>query len=70
MRRIHGSPLHARTDAEPDVLRIRLGTLRDDPGVRPVLRVCTASKAPWWDIADALPQLARLPGEDDDGATA
>jgi len=32
------------------------GLLEDDPGVRPRLHVFTASKAPWWEIDDDLPQ--------------
>ena len=32
------------------------GLLEDDPGVRPRLHVFTASKAPWWEIHDDLPQ--------------
>jgi hypothetical protein len=35
-----------------------LGTLDDDPGVRPSLHLFVGSKAPWHDIADALPQHA------------
>jgi len=35
---------------------IPAGLLDDDPGVRPKLHVFARSKAPWWDIADGLPQ--------------
>jgi len=39
------------------------GLLDDDPGVRPRLHVFTASKAPWWEITDDLPQHAKwVPG--------
>ena len=39
------------------------GLLDGDPGVRPRLHVFTASKAPWWEIRDDLPQFERwVPG--------
>ncbi len=57
-----GSPVYARVDAEPDGLRIRLGSLNEDPGVRPVAHVWVGDKADWFTITDELPQLqARAP---------
>ncbi len=42
---------------------IPAGLLDDDPGVRPLLHVFTSSRAPWWTIADDLPQHDKwLPG--------
>ncbi len=41
----------------PDV-SIRMGTLDDDPGIRPELHTFVASKAPWDEIHDDLPQFA------------
>lgn len=42
---------------------IPAGLLDDDPGVRPMLHVFTASKAPWWEITGTLPQFEKwLPG--------
>jgi hypothetical protein len=32
------------------------GGLDDDPGIRPVMHIYTAYKAPWFDITDGLPQ--------------
>jgi hypothetical protein len=52
-----GSPLYSRTTTDPDALRIRLGTLDQDPGARPMVHVFTGSKAPWFEIIDGLPQL-------------
>jgi hypothetical protein len=43
------------------VLRIRLGLLDDDPGRRSLAHFHVASKAPWFEIADALPQFAGGP---------
>jgi hypothetical protein len=33
-----------------------MGTLDDDPGIRPALHILVASKAPWYEIFDGLPQ--------------
>jgi hypothetical protein len=52
-----GSPLFARDPALPGQVRIRLGCLDGDPGVRPAFHWMVESKAPWFVIADALPQL-------------
>ena len=52
-----GSPLYARLDADPDALRIRLGTLEDDPELEPEAHVWVGSKAPWFEISDALPRF-------------
>jgi hypothetical protein len=35
---------------------IRLGSIDGDPGIRPQLHTFTASKAPWDEICDGLPQ--------------
>jgi hypothetical protein len=40
---------------------IPAGSLDDDPGVRPGLRIFVGSKAPWYAITDALPQYDGLP---------
>jgi hypothetical protein len=37
------------------------GALDDDPGLRPQAHIYTASKAPWFDITDGLPQFEELP---------
>jgi hypothetical protein len=51
-----GSPVYSRRDDEPEIRRIRLGTLDGDPGRRPLGHVWVTSKAPWYTIHDALPQ--------------
>jgi hypothetical protein len=53
-----GSTLQWITDDRPDALDIAIGTLDDDPGIHPGLHIFTASKAPWFEIADGLPQHA------------
>jgi len=45
------------------LVSVPAGLLDDDPQVRPLLHVFTSSKAPWWDIADNLPQHEKwVPG--------
>jgi hypothetical protein len=51
-----GSPVYSRRDAEPDIRRIRLGTLDSDPERRPLAHFWVNSKAPWYSIGDSLPQ--------------
>ena len=53
-----GSPVYARSPEMPDHVRIRLGLLDDDPGVRPSFHYDAESKAPWDEITDSLPRLA------------
>jgi len=38
-----------------------MGTLDDDPGIRPQMHIFVGSKAPWFDIADELPQHEEYP---------
>lgn len=52
-----GSPLWKRDPRQAGQVRIRLGTLDDDPGVRPAFHWAVESKAPWFTITDDLPQL-------------
>ena len=40
---------------------IPAGALDDDPEVRPIVHIHTASKAPWYAISDDLPQFAEFP---------
>lgn len=51
-----GGPIYSRRDSEPDIRRIRLGTLESDPERRPLAHLWVASKAPWYSISDSLPQ--------------
>ena len=54
---------------EPDAASVVIpaGTLDDDPGVRPCLHIFVGSKAPWWEIGDALPQFEEwVPGYEPD----
>ncbi|MGH7288254.1 MAG: GFA family protein [Myxococcota bacterium] len=51
-----GSPIYSRRDSEPDLRRIRLGTLDSDPERRPLAHVWVSAKAPWYSIEDGLPR--------------
>ena len=53
-----GSSLYTTFDANPQVLGFPLGTLDSDPGVAATRHVFVASKAPWFEITDGLPQFA------------
>jgi hypothetical protein len=46
------------SDHIPGFVIVPLGNLDDDPGVRPLAHIFVGSKAPWYEIADALPQHA------------
>ena len=47
-----------RIDPSRDLAVVPMGALDDDPGVRPAEHIFVASKAPWFEIVDALPQHA------------
>lgn len=59
--RVCGSKLVSLCADAPEMLGLALGTLDTDPGARPVCHVFVSSKAPWFDITDALPQFPALP---------
>ncbi|MGH6896945.1 MAG: GFA family protein [Geminicoccaceae bacterium] len=37
-------------------VHVTMGTLADDPAIRPTFHIFVGSKAPWHEITDALPQ--------------
>ncbi|ALM86000.1 GFA family protein [Bordetella sp. N] len=51
-----GSNILTRFDADVGTYGLALGSLDDDPGLRPECHVYVGSKAPWHEIADTLPQ--------------
>ena len=51
-----GSPIYKRDAGSPAVLGFRLGTLDTVPGVVGATHFMVGSKAPWFEICDALPQ--------------
>jgi len=41
---------------EGDYVHVAMGTLEDDPSIRPTDHIFVGSKAPWFEITDDLPQ--------------
>lgn len=54
--RVCGSTLPTFFRDQPELIGLPLGTLDEDPGIRPTAHVFVGSKAPWFDITDTLPQ--------------
>lgn len=50
------SPLYSRRPAQPDVLRVRIGTLDTDIGAPRFMHIFAGSKADWYAIHDDAPQ--------------
>jgi hypothetical protein len=50
-----GSPIYKRSNAAPEFLGFRLGTLDSDPSRTAEMHFMVGSKAPWVEIADGLP---------------
>ena len=59
-----GSNLFFRFDALPDAVWIAVGSLDDDPRMRPQAHIFTGSRAAWHDISDDLPQFDEYPPEE------
>ena len=54
-----GSSLASAHDGK--VTEVAVGTVDGDPGARPREHIFVGSKAPWYEIADALPQHEQWP---------
>lgn len=52
-----GSPIYSHGEKTKDVVSVRSGTLKQDPGVRVAYHAFVGSKAPWDDICDERPQF-------------
>jgi hypothetical protein len=59
--RVCGATLVSLFSDSPKTLGLPMGTLDDDPGVRPAFHVFVGSKAHWFEITDDLPQFDALP---------
>jgi hypothetical protein len=59
-----GSNLQWCPTGNAQYFALALGTLDDDPGVRPERHIFIGSKAPWYTIEDDLPQFAQYPAAD------
>jgi len=60
--RVCGSPM-PHFDRERSLAIVPMGSLDDDPGVRPARHIFVGSKAPWFEITGDLPQFAERPPE-------
>ena len=59
--KVCGSTLVSLFDDNPETLGLAMGTLDDDPAIRPTFHVFVGSKAPWFEITDKLPQFDTFP---------
>ncbi len=59
--RVCGATLISMFDDHPKTLGLPMGTLDNDPGIRPSFHVFVGSKASWFEITDDLPQFDALP---------
>ncbi len=55
-----GSPA-AKKFEDFSMVMLPAGSLDQDPGIRPQAHIYVASKAPWFDITDDLPQFNEMP---------
>jgi len=59
--KVCGSTLISLFHDNPETLGLPMGTLDNDPGIRPQFHVFVGSKASWFEIADQLPRFDRFP---------
>jgi len=58
-----GAILQHLSERDDTHFELAVGTLDDDPGVRPSHHIWVGSKAPWYEISDDLPQHPMEPQE-------
>lgn len=56
-----GSPLYSRRPSQPELLRLRIGTLDTPVDVKPIAHIFVGSKASWDEIHDDIPQYDERP---------
>jgi hypothetical protein len=56
-----GSPIYSHGERTAHVVSVRCGSLKEDPGLRPSYHAFVASRAPWTEIRDELPQFSEYP---------
>ena len=56
-----GSPIYSHGEKTKQIVSVRCGTLKQDPGLRAAYHAFAASRAPWDEIDDDLPQFAEYP---------
>ena len=55
---------YGRSEAFPAIRRVRLGTLEETHGARPIAHIFVGSKADWFEIKDDLEQFEEYPTSD------
>ncbi len=60
---ICGSSLMSERTDNPEYIGVPLGGIDQDLGVCPIMNIFVASKAPWYEITDGLPQYDEFPPE-------
>jgi hypothetical protein len=53
-----GATLQFLSEKRAGRVDLAVGTLDDDPGVKPAHHIFVGSKAPWFEITDGLPEYA------------
>jgi Uncharacterized conserved protein len=56
-----GTPLFSRRLSQPDILRLRIGSLDTPVDVKPLAHIFVGSKAAWDEIHDDIPQYDERP---------
>ncbi len=56
-----GSPLVSRRPSQPDIVRLRIGTLDTPVDVKAMAHIYVGSKASWDEIHDDIPQYEERP---------
>ncbi|WP_316675973.1 GFA family protein [uncultured Tolumonas sp.] len=56
-----GSPLLSRRPSQPDIVRLRIGTLDTPVDIKPLAHIFVGSKASWDEIHDDIPQYDERP---------
>lgn len=56
-----GSPLYSRRPSQPEMLRLRIGTLDTPVERKPIAHIFVGSKASWDEIHDDIPQYEERP---------
>ncbi len=51
-----GSPIYSQAESNKFIVSVRSGTLDTEPAIAPSVHAYVASKAPWLEIRDDLPQ--------------
>jgi hypothetical protein len=56
-----GSPIYSHGEKTKQVVSVRAGTLKADPGLRPAYQAFTASRAAWVELQEGLPRFDEWP---------